>query len=95
MNCAAGLVVPPRVARYQVVLIPTGIAGKNAPVAELKGKLTALAEQLRAAGVRCHTDFRDNYTPAWKYNDWELKGVPLRLELGPRDMEKQKVCACA
>eukprot|EP00041_Stephanoeca_diplocostata_P035200 m.1231241 g.1231241 ORF g.1231241 m.1231241 type:complete len:1417 (+) comp24658_c0_seq1:93-4343(+) len=86
-----GLVVPPRVARYQVVLIPTGIAGKNAPVAELKAKLTKLAETLRAAGVRCTTDFRDNYTPAWKYNDWELKGVPLRLELGPRDMEQQQV----
>jgi hypothetical protein len=42
---------------------------------------------LEKAGVRVETDCRDNYTPGWKYNAWELKGVPVRVELGPRDMD--------
>ena len=39
-------------------------------------------------------DDRDNYTPGWKFNDWELKGVPIRIELGPRDIEKNEVKIC-
>jgi prolyl-tRNA synthetase len=38
-----------------------------------------------------HIDDRDNYTPGWKYNHWELKGVPIRIEIGPKDVEKKKV----
>lgn len=41
-----------------------------------------------------HFDDRDNYTPGWKFNDWELKGVPIRLELGPKDIEKNEVRLC-
>ena len=51
----------------------------------------ALAAQLRAAKVRVHVDDRDNYNPGWKYNYWELKGVPLRIEVGPKDVEKKQV----
>lgn len=51
-----------------------------------------LAKTLEAAGVRVRVDDRDNYNPGWKYNYWELKGVPLRIELGPKDFEKQQVC---
>lgn len=47
--------------------------------------------QLESAGVRVETDYRTNYTPGWKYNHWELKGLPLRCELGPKDMENQTV----
>jgi prolyl-tRNA synthetase len=47
--------------------------------------------RLVAFGVRVHVDDRDNYNPGWKYNHWEQKGVPLRFELGPKDIEKNEV----
>jgi prolyl-tRNA synthetase len=43
---------------------------------------------LKQSDIRIHYDSRDNYNPGWKYNHWELKGVPVRLELGPKDVEK-------
>jgi prolyl-tRNA synthetase len=46
---------------------------------------------LEAGNVRCHVDNRDCYTPGWKYNDWEMKGVPVRLELGPKDFANEEV----
>ena len=79
-----GLVLPPRLAPYQVVIVPLGKA-------ELLETTTAAAQdvaaQLRAVGVRVHIDTRVNLTPGFKYNDWELKGVPVRLEIGGRDLE--------
>merc|ERR1719331_2470089 len=74
-----GAVLPPRIAPTQVVVIP------------IPFKDNEVAETLRAAGVRVEIDARDNYTPGWKYNYWELKGVPMRIEIGPRDMEKECV----
>ncbi len=74
-----GLVLPPRLAPYQVVIVPIG---KDAEVGEAAAKLAA---EVRDAGVRVHVDGRDA-TPGFKFNDWELKGVPLRIELGPRDL---------
>ena len=53
--------------------------------------LAAKFAALKAAGVRVTLDDRANYNPGWKYNYWELKGVPLRLELGPKDMAKRQV----
>merc|ERR1712176_1683024 len=50
-------------------------------------------EELKLAGLRVFTDDSDNNTPSWKYNHWELKGVPLRIEMGPRDVAKQQVTA--
>ena len=82
-----GLVLPPRVAPLQVVIVP--IPNAKLSDAERAGLVTgaeAAAEALRAAGVRVKVDGRDNYTPGWKYNYWELKGVPLRCEFGPRDL---------
>uniref|UniRef100_A0A7R9VIU9 proline--tRNA ligase n=1 Tax=Chlamydomonas euryale TaxID=1486919 RepID=A0A7R9VIU9_9CHLO len=84
-----GLVLPPRAAPKQVVIItipnskttPEGLAAMTEKAAELHAAL-------EAAGVRVVSDTRENYTPGWKYNHWELKGVPVRLELGPKDMEK-------
>lgn len=76
-----GLVLPPRLAPYQVVIVPI-MRGDSAAVVQAA---QALATELRAAGVRVHVDARD-HTPGFKFNDWELKGVPLRLELGPRDL---------
>ncbi len=79
-----GLILPPQVAPVQVVLVPIIFKGKEAGILD---KLRQAAEKLRAAGLRVHVDDRDR-TAGEKYYHWELKGVPLRLELGPRDLEK-------
>ncbi|GJN89250.1 hypothetical protein Rhopal_002229-T1 [Rhodotorula paludigena] len=88
-----GLVLPPRVAQLQVVIVPTGITAKTSD--ELRAKLNdeadRIAKDLVKAGIKAKADLRDGYTPGFKYNDWELKGVPIRLELGPKDLEKQAV----
>ncbi|KAF4444678.1 proline--tRNA ligase [Fusarium acutatum] len=85
-----GLVLPPRVAKTQVVIVPVGITKKTTP--EERQKHEEQVEDIRAnlkkAGVRVTSDWREGYTPAWKFNDWELKGVPLRLEFGPKDAAK-------
>ncbi|MCW2949656.1 MAG: prolyl-tRNA synthetase [Thermoleophilia bacterium] len=79
---AKGLVLPPRVATHQVVFVPV-MAHKSPEVAD---EADRLAKELKAAGVRAHVDHRDQ-KPGFKFNDWELKGVPLRIEIGPRDLE--------
>ncbi|ORY92880.1 hypothetical protein BCR35DRAFT_316740 [Leucosporidium creatinivorum] len=90
-----GLVLPPRVAQLQVVVIPTGITAKTTD--EMREKLydetDRIAKELTKKGLKAKADLRDGYTPAFKYNDWELKGVPIRLELGPKDLEKSAVVA--
>ena len=85
----SGLVLPPRIAPTQVVLVPIVMSGADSSVQ--KGACEMIAAQLREAKVRVHVDDRDNYNPGWKYNYWELKGVPLRIELGPKDVEKKQV----
>ena len=79
-----GLVLPPVVAPEQVVIIP--IAAKKPGVLE---KCAEVKAQLQSAGVRVILDETDN-SPGWKFNEWEMKGVPLRIELGPRDIEAGK-----
>lgn len=59
----------------------------------LMSECDKLQATLKAAGLRCTSDTRDQYSPGWKYNHWELKGVPLRVELGPKDLEKQSFVA--
>jgi len=80
-----GLVLPPVVAPVQVVIVP--IAAKKAGVVEA---CQELRERLTKAGVRVKLDDSDN-SPGWKFNEWEMKGVPLRIELGPRDLENGKM----
>lgn len=77
----SGLVLPPRIAPVQVVVLP--IAQHKPGVTE---KAEELVAKLKAAGLRVKGDFSDN-SPGWKFAEWEMKGVPLRLELGPRDIE--------
>lgn len=85
---ARGLVIPPVVAPVQVVIVP--IAAKKEGVIEA---CVRLKDRLTAAGVRVVLDDSDN-SPGWKFNEWEMKGVPLRIELGPRDLEAGKLlCA--
>jgi len=83
-----GLVMPPRIAPIQLVAIP--IWKTDAERAQVVGAIDAIFVRLKKAGVRVHLDDRDNYKPGFKFNDWELKGVPLRLELGPRDLAAGK-----
>jgi prolyl-tRNA synthetase len=78
-----GLVLPPRIAPYQVVIVPIG---RGEQAAEIIPAATALAQRLTAAGIRAHVDDRPQLSPGFKFNEWELRGVPLRLELGPRDL---------
>lgn len=82
-----GLVLPPLVAPYQVVFIPVGPWQKTPAIME---KIRELNAQLQAAGIRTVIDDTDN-RPGFKFNEWELKGVPLRIELGPRDLEQGHV----
>ncbi|KAL8273932.1 hypothetical protein Esti_002111 [Eimeria stiedai] len=84
-----GLVLPPRVVSLQAVIVP--IVFKETGEAEILSKCQELEKILKARGVRVKVDNRTNYTPGWKFNDWELKGVPLRLEVGPKDLEKKQI----
>ena len=86
-----GLVLPPRVAQTQVVFVP--ITYKDDDEKVINGKIEELAKTLKKAGVRATFDDRENYNPGWKFNHWEIKGTPIRLELGKKDFEKQEVRA--
>ena len=83
-----GLKLPPKVAPVQVVVVPVA-AHKEGVLEGAK----AVADRLKKAGLRVRFDDRDNVTPGWKFNEWELKGVPVRIEIGPRDLAENKaVC---
>ena len=84
-----GLILPPRVAPYQVVIVPIPPRQGDWNEAVLP-KARQVAAALRAEGVRVHLDDRDTQQPGFKYADWEMRGVPLRLELGPKDIEKDQ-----
>ena len=84
----SGLVLPPRVAPYQVVIVPIPRGNWQETVLP---KAREIQQQLVAAGIRVMLDDRDSYTPGWKFAEWELRGVPLRLEIGPKDIEKSSV----
>ena len=81
-----GLRLPPQVAPIQVVVLP--IAAHKPGVLE---GAKAIADRLSAIGVRVKFDDRDTVSPGWKFNEWEMKGVPVRLEVGPRDLENGQV----
>ncbi|CAB3246292.1 unnamed protein product [Arctia plantaginis] len=90
-----GLVLPPRLAEIQAIVVPCGITASSS--AEERKSLIesckALVNDLIDAGIRSEGDYRDNYSPGWKFNHWELKGVPIRVELGPKDIAKGEVVA--
>jgi prolyl-tRNA synthetase len=79
-----GLVMPPKVAPTQVVMIPIGPPKTREVVI---GKTDELYAQLKAAGIRVRVDDRADVSPGWKFNEYEMRGIPVRLELGPRDLE--------
>jgi prolyl-tRNA synthetase len=84
----SGLVLPPSVAPYQVVIVPIPRGNWQETVLP---KARDIQQQLVARGVRVLLDDRDAHTPGWKFAEWELRGVPLRLEIGPKDLEKSQV----
>lgn len=88
-----GLVLPPRVACVQVIIVPCGITANLSGADEkiLMKKCEEVRDTLVAAGIRTKCDLRENYSPGWKFNHWELKGVPIRMELGPRDLKQNQV----
>merc|ERR1712013_797800 len=90
-----GLVLPPRVACLQVVIVPCGITNslKDEERKALYSECEAYEKDLKDAGVRVKADLRENYSPGWKFNHWELKGVPIRVEVGPRDMKNSQYVA--
>ncbi len=79
-----GLVLPPGLAPYQVVIVPIGRGEQGVAVLAAAQEL---ARRLRRKDIRVHVDDRPHLSPGFKFNDWELRGVPIRLELGPRDLE--------
>jgi prolyl-tRNA synthetase len=83
----SGLVLPPAVAPYQVVIVPIGRENWRETVLP---KALEIQQQLVAAGIRVTLDQRDE-RPGWKFSEWEMRGVPLRLEIGPKDIEKSQV----
>jgi prolyl-tRNA synthetase len=84
-----GLIVPPRLAPIQVVIVP--IYRSDDDRALVFEKANVIANMLRAERVRVHVDLRDNLKPGHKFYEWERKGVPLRVEIGPKDVEKQQL----
>ncbi len=84
-----GLVLPPKVAPTQVVIVP--IYYKLLEKKIVVGKAEDIKSRLEKDGVSVVIDDRDGYTPGWKFNDWELKGVPIRVEIGPRDVKSRQV----
>jgi prolyl-tRNA synthetase len=83
----SGLILPPRISPFQVVVVPIGRENWRETVLP---QAQEIQRELRAAGVRVTLDERDE-RPGWKFAEWELRGVPLRLEIGPKDIEKAQV----
>jgi prolyl-tRNA synthetase len=83
-----GLILPPRIAPYQVVIVPIPRGNWKETILPTA---RAIRDDLVGRGIRVMLDDRDTETPGWKYNEWELRGVPLRLEIGPKDIEKSQV----
>ncbi len=84
----SGLILPPRVAPYQVVIVPIPRGNWQETVLP---RAREIRDALVQAGVRVMLDDRDSQTPGWKFAEWEMRGVPLRLEIGPKDIEKGQV----
>ena len=87
-----GLVLPPSLAPFQVVLIP--IYHNKEEYNEVTSSLKDICHSLRQKNIRVKEDFRDTHKPGWKFSEYELKGVPIRIALGPRDLQNKTVEIC-
>ncbi|HEX6850557.1 MAG TPA: proline--tRNA ligase [Candidatus Polarisedimenticolaceae bacterium] len=84
-----GLVLPPKLAPVQVAIVP--IWKGNDPVDRILGVAREVEGRLKKAGIKVKVDARDNLSPGFKFNEWEMLGVPVRIEIGPKDVEKGSV----
>ena len=84
----SGLRLPPQVAPVQVVIIPISIGNWKETILPVA---LQIEKGLRQSGVRVRLDAREEFTPGWKFSEWEMKGVPLRLEIGPKDIQENRV----
>jgi prolyl-tRNA synthetase len=84
-----GLVMPPRLAPLQAVIVP--IYKNDAEKSKVMEVATRVFNELKSAGIRLKMDDRDNVSSGFKFNDWEMRGVPIRVEIGPKDVEKGSV----
>lgn len=85
--------LPPNVAPLQIIFIPCGIVASMSKKEKERLILTSasLVTKLKENNFRVRGDFRDSRTPGWKFNHWELKGVPIRIEFGPRELERREL----
>ncbi|MEM2104716.1 MAG: proline--tRNA ligase [Candidatus Bathyarchaeia archaeon] len=84
-----GLILPPKIAPVQAVIIP--IPYKKTDINSIIVKAKEIQEKLQREGISTILDDRKEYTPGWKFNDWELKGVPIRIEIGPKDVQRGQI----
>jgi prolyl-tRNA synthetase len=84
-----GLVLPPRVAPIQVIIIPIYYSDEDKE--KIQNISKEIEEKLKTIKIRVQVDNREHLTPGFKFNDWEMKGIPLRIEIGPKDLEKNQV----
>ena len=84
-----GLVLPPKIAPIQVVIIPIYYSKEDRE--NIVQKARQIKDSLSNSDIRVHLDDRDHLTPGFKFNDWELKGIPIRIEIGPKDIAKNQV----
>lgn len=84
-----GLVLPPKVAPTQIVIVP--IYNNDEDKKRILEKANEIKQNLEMKQIRIHIDDRKEMSPGYKFNDWEMKGVPVRIEIGPKDMDKQKI----
>jgi len=83
-----GLILPPKISPTQVIIVPIY---KDESKTVVKQKAYELEQKLKDSQIRAQTDVRDEYTSGWKFNDWEMKGVPLRVNIGLRDIQENQV----
>jgi prolyl-tRNA synthetase len=84
----SGLRLPPQVAPIQVIIIPISIGNWKETILPLAERIE---KDLQQSGLRVKLDAREEFTPGWKFSDWEMRGVPLRLEIGPKDLQENRV----
>ncbi|KAG4304047.1 hypothetical protein PORY_002570 [Pneumocystis oryctolagi] len=90
-----GLVIPPKVSRIQIVVVPCGITAKTTSEEQkiILDDILGIVETLKKDGFRVESDLRTTYSPGWKFSHWEMKGIPLRLEYGFKDHDMSQVVA--
>lgn len=89
----SGLVIPPRVAKVQVIVIPAGIKANTSEEErnQVYTEIDKIVDRLKKVDIRAQADLREGYSPGWKFAEWEQKGTPLRIEFGPGEMKKGTV----